>query len=283
MRVRALVYSNSYLLLGLNAEGEYSLPGGSINPGESPIDALYRELAEETSIKTVQSIAHVFDYCENVVYRVDVSGLNPINPTLDPDQEFLTLGWYRRDRLPLRLSELTADVLAEEKKIGLVTAENHPPLTIQEGFKTQQHGLKLKIWAKNHPDLKDFEAEIDPTTKTATVKHIAFDDGKKALPWLEWFEMLAAEKSCLRALANVSEEELPFWTTAGYEIQCNGPLEDYTVYKTLYRREALSALDVYINDEKVLSLEDDEIFETLPGLAQKQASGDKIRFVKSQS
>ena len=55
MRVRAIIISNAgRLLLGINQDDKYMLPGGKIKDGEHPVDALLRE------VSTVEKIAQEY-------------------------------------------------------------------------------------------------------------------------------------------------------------------------------------------------------------------------------
>lgn len=51
--VRGLIYQDKYFLLLQTNLGDYKLPGGGIEKGESPQEALKREVAEETGYKVL--------------------------------------------------------------------------------------------------------------------------------------------------------------------------------------------------------------------------------------
>jgi ADP-ribose pyrophosphatase YjhB (NUDIX family) len=97
-------------LLVRHVEGRWQLPGGAIDPGERPEDALARECREEASVEVdVQAIVGAFggpDYWvtyENgdkaafvtVVYDARVVG-GELRPGDDEIQE---IGWFTRDEI----------------------------------------------------------------------------------------------------------------------------------------------------------------------------------------
>ncbi|WP_435196058.1 NUDIX hydrolase [Natronomonas sp. EA1] len=47
---KAVLFSNDEVLLVRDPDGTWEFPGGRIDRGEAPIDALHRELAEETGL-----------------------------------------------------------------------------------------------------------------------------------------------------------------------------------------------------------------------------------------
>ena len=111
--IKALIRnaSGEVLMLQINPKmpasdrGSYwDLPGGRIQEGEAPLEALRREVAEETGITTIQSATHLGMALSNIripvsdrqsvglvlsVYECTVSGLPPI---LISD-EHITYSW----------------------------------------------------------------------------------------------------------------------------------------------------------------------------------------------
>ncbi|MBV4491050.1 NUDIX domain-containing protein [Pseudomonas oryzicola] len=106
------------VLLVRKATGEWSLPGGKIDPGETQLDAARRELREETSLEMLDAQFlghHVFDAEEHWLYRMAVSpGMTP-----HPSHEIVECRWFSGDELnqaPVKPKDL--ELLRREGCIG---------------------------------------------------------------------------------------------------------------------------------------------------------------------
>jgi ADP-ribose pyrophosphatase YjhB (NUDIX family) len=80
----------------------WTTPGGRIEPGESPIQALKREVLEEASLEVVpEELVGVYSkpHKDDLVlfFRARVVARNP----WQPNDEIAELGYYGRDDLPL--------------------------------------------------------------------------------------------------------------------------------------------------------------------------------------
>jgi 8-oxo-dGTP diphosphatase len=97
------------LLLGQRADnGRWALPGGGVDPGEQPAEAVVREVYEETGVHvTVERLAGVVlrqssyangDVCQymSVWFRCRATG----GTARVNDEESLAVGWYHLDDLP---------------------------------------------------------------------------------------------------------------------------------------------------------------------------------------
>ena len=112
-RVRAIIIDQSErVLLGLNEYNEYALPGGKIKDNEHPVDAVIREVKEETGINNFNGLEHQFDLVDNKVFLWGAElSPEPPDPSLDPSKEFSTLGWFDLSNIPRNLDEYSEEIL----------------------------------------------------------------------------------------------------------------------------------------------------------------------------
>jgi 8-oxo-dGTP diphosphatase len=100
------------LLLGQRADnGRWTLPGGAVDPGEQPAEAVVREVYEETGVHVaVERLAGVVlrqshyangDVCQYMAvwFRCRATG----GTARVNDEESLAVGWYHLDALPAEL------------------------------------------------------------------------------------------------------------------------------------------------------------------------------------
>lgn len=122
-RVRCIVLDSNNVLLGLNRSGEYMLPGGKIHNKEHPVDALLREVKEETGITDFTKLNYLWEAEDNKVFLF-VPSLAASAPTVenDPDKEFVRLGWFPLNAIPKNLNTYASKILAQFAK-GLSKAE----------------------------------------------------------------------------------------------------------------------------------------------------------------
>ena len=100
---------------------KWEFPGGKINPGETPEEALARELVEELSIhvKVHELIYSVVDEYEDVILHIDTYRCTLVSgtPTLS---EHIDMAWSDKEELDkLTFSPADDPVLAKIKKLYL--------------------------------------------------------------------------------------------------------------------------------------------------------------------
>jgi ADP-ribose pyrophosphatase YjhB (NUDIX family) len=98
----AIIDDGRILCVRMNyATHAWTTPGGRVEPGESPLDALKREVLEESGLDVVAGeLVGVYSkpYKDDIVlfFRATVVGRNP----WQPNDEISEMGYFRRGELP---------------------------------------------------------------------------------------------------------------------------------------------------------------------------------------
>jgi ADP-ribose pyrophosphatase YjhB (NUDIX family) len=98
----AIVDDGRILCVRMNyATHAWTTPGGRVEPGESPLDALKREVLEESGLEVVAGeLVGVYSkpYKDDIVlfFRASVVGRNP----WQPNDEISDMGYFCRSELP---------------------------------------------------------------------------------------------------------------------------------------------------------------------------------------
>ncbi|MFB7997557.1 NUDIX domain-containing protein [Streptomyces sp. NPDC056002] len=128
--VGAIVLGDQGLLLGRHRLGTIELPGGTVEAGEAPEEAVVRELAEETGLtarpEDVLLLGTLVDHVGDVV-RVTIGAVISHwegEPATQPDESVGDWRWCPLDDLPSELFECSAQILTAWRP-GLPI--DHPP------------------------------------------------------------------------------------------------------------------------------------------------------------
>ena len=96
-------HADSILVL-TKAEGNYSIPKGHMRKGETPREAMHRELKEETQIilptepKFLYKVERPIEKGGNFMYVFHYESDKELKPTLD--HEHTDYGYYEKNNLP---------------------------------------------------------------------------------------------------------------------------------------------------------------------------------------
>ena len=94
-----VVRDGNVLLVRQTARADFGMPGGGIERGELPLNAVGRELREETSLRATK-IEYLFNYAtatnNHTVFRTETEGDVAIGHEIDA-----FIWWDRNETLPL--------------------------------------------------------------------------------------------------------------------------------------------------------------------------------------
>lgn len=134
--VIALVLHGEKVLLIQRAvdpgKGEWSLPGGYMDAGEMPKEALQRELLEEVGLRTeIGELIEIFPMVNDEGDRIGIVLAFQGEPSDSPEIPFVEddaqdAGWFRADEIPLELAfESTEALLKGWKAAAVLSTGEH--------------------------------------------------------------------------------------------------------------------------------------------------------------
>jgi len=99
-----IIESNNKILIMTKTEGGYTIPKGHMRKGETPRQAMHRELKEETQItlptepKFLYKVERPIEKGGNFMYVFHYKSDKELQPTLD--HEHTDWGYYDKDTIP---------------------------------------------------------------------------------------------------------------------------------------------------------------------------------------
>jgi len=160
-RVRAIILDGENVLFGLNRSKDYMLPGGKIKDQEHPVDALLREIKEETGIANFTKLNYLWNFSNNKVFLFVPSVESAPTVANDPDKEFTRLGWFPLNNLPKKMNVYTAKIMNQFLK-GVTKTE-----------------ATTEVWVDGEKVYEIFDDEIWETSPGLVQKRI--NEGKEII------------------------------------------------------------------------------------------------------
>jgi 8-oxo-dGTP diphosphatase len=101
----------------------YTFPGGALEPGESPLDAVIRETREETGVTVeIDHVVGIYRLVGGLAVFLFRCSLEDGEPALPRTGEIAEVNWFARDEIPEPSSNLLHHSLEDvvERRRGVV-------------------------------------------------------------------------------------------------------------------------------------------------------------------
>jgi 8-oxo-dGTP diphosphatase len=92
----------------------YTFPGGAVEPGESPLDAVVRETLEETGVEVeVESVVGLYRLVSGLTVTLFRCSIVDGVPACPESGEIADLGWFDPEAIPHPISNILHHALAD--------------------------------------------------------------------------------------------------------------------------------------------------------------------------